>query len=327
MPCVPLAQMWVFVLLATTVTLAVTAHRTRVLPVLFLDTDPSALVAGGLDSDDDTAFAFVRAHEFPIAGVTTTFGNNQPDATCRDFTLLLDVLKPGPPGPPVVFHCGGHLDSVRMNETTTFMADQIRAASGSDLVELVALGAMSNVAAFLRAYPALARERLAGITFLGGSTTDWVELNFASDVGAAQEVLAFAGITKRVLPFDVFLDPALGIRQSTIDQRCPGVGVTSPPIDGWFPCAALRDISSVNVQRWKFLRTLFANQWGPDVNAGFVSFDLLAVMTLSHPDLVAHWSPLTMLYPSMPAWRTSCVQCLVPDRFDAVLFQCLFLGP
>lgn len=79
---------------------------------------------------------------------------------------------------------------------------------------LVALAPLTNIAAFIRLYPALAR-RLAGITVMGGTwathgnTSPLAEFNLRQDPEAAAIVLE-SGLPIRLYPLDPFRQLALG---------------------------------------------------------------------------------------------------------------------
>lgn len=174
------------------------------LPRLILDCDPG----------HDDAFAILMAAAFgDLIGVTTTHGNVDVESTTRNALALTQMA-----GLEVPVHMGMSRPLIAPLRTATrvhgetglagarlpvvegeaassdavgFIIDTVR---NTEDVWLVATGPLTNLATALRVAPDLS-ERLAGISFMGGSAgcgnvTAVAEFNLAADPEAAAIVLA-----------------------------------------------------------------------------------------------------------------------------------------
>lgn len=181
-------------------------------PIL-LDTDI------GTDIDDAFALALVlESPELDLLGVTTVSGDTQ--ARARLAAKMLweagrkDVpVAAGEPGKSVPVEQtrwaeGFTSPQIRSENAAAFLKAEIDRRPGE--VTLVPIGPLTNVAALLRADPAVARK-IKGIVLMGGSIARGyepgsklaaAEYNIAADPEAAQAVFS-SGVPILMVPLDV----------------------------------------------------------------------------------------------------------------------------
>lgn len=193
-------------------------------------TPPSLLL--DVDTGYDDALAILLALRSPgvrVLGITCVAGNHTLDQVLDNTLRILDLA--GAPPIPVALGMERPLIETRrepsllhgrdgMGDTglppssrrpvaehaVEFLRRAVEAAEVSPT--LVALAPLTNIAAFIRLYPALAR-RLAGITVMGGTyvshgnTSPLAEFNLRQDPEAAAIVLE-SGLPIRLYPLDPF---------------------------------------------------------------------------------------------------------------------------
>jgi purine nucleosidase len=203
-----------------------TTHPARQRPTpIVLDTD-----IGG-DIDDAFALALVLdSPELDLRAVTTVSGDTQ--ARARLAAKMLAVagrtgipVAAGVPGPPMDspqtrWADGFASPDLVAQPAVELMRTQIDRAPGK--LVLVAIGPLTNVAAFLRQYPEDA-HKLDQIVLMGGSirrgyypnSGPTAEYNIAADAAASQAVFS-AGIPIVMAPLDV--TARLQLQQPDLDR-------------------------------------------------------------------------------------------------------------
>jgi len=178
------------VLLLTAVLLVARANAAT---DVWIDTDPSI---GAPWREVDDAFALVLAFHSPelrIVGISTTYGNAR---LSRTTTVARDLVR----------RCGGDVkvyqgaSSPRDVEKETEAVEALARALRAQRLTYLALGPLTNLAAFLRKHPELA-GRLERVIFVGGKSpgyeptfgrNGWLRIHDANvfkDPAAAAEVL------------------------------------------------------------------------------------------------------------------------------------------
>lgn len=191
-----------------------------------------------VDTGFDDALALLLALRSPgvrVLGITCVAGNHALGQVLHNTLRILDLAEA--PAIPVALGMDRPLIEARrepsllhgrdgMGDTglppsargpvTEHAVEFLRRTVESAAVPptLVALAPLTNIAAFIRLYPALAR-RLAGITIMGGTwathgnTSPLAEFNLRQDPEAAAIVLE-SGLPIRLYPLDPFRQLALG---------------------------------------------------------------------------------------------------------------------
>lgn len=200
-------------LLSALAALAPAMGSRRPIPIV-LDTDI------GTDIDDAFALALiVRSPELDLVGVTTVSGDTQARAriaakllwACGGKWRAVPVYA-GPPGRPQPIEQARWArdfasPALHLSGAVPFLDKTFESRPGK--VTLVAIGALTNVAALLRRDPAAARA-IPEIALMGGSIAEGYapgkpadpEWNIVSDVPAAQAVFS-SGIPLIMAPLDV----------------------------------------------------------------------------------------------------------------------------
>jgi inosine-uridine nucleoside N-ribohydrolase len=139
---------------------------------VWIDTDPSI---GSPFRDVDDAFALLLAARSPnltIAGVSATYGNASLQTTTAAARLVLSKLNSRLPVHP---GAQGPRDRARQTEATEALAATLRRKRN---LIYIALGPLTNLAAFQAVHPDLAR-RIKRVIFIGGITSP-TDLRFGS---------------------------------------------------------------------------------------------------------------------------------------------------
>jgi purine nucleosidase len=166
---------------------------------VWIDTDPSI---GSPFRDVDDAFALLLAARSPnltIAGISTTYGNASLQTTTAAARLVLSKLNSRVP-----VHPGAQAprDRARQTEATEALAATLRQKRS---VTYLALGPLTNLAAFQAVHPDLAR-RIKRVIFIGG-TTSQNDLRFGSrhpihihDANVAKDPASVAQVLRSRIP-------------------------------------------------------------------------------------------------------------------------------
>jgi len=196
-----------------------------------------------VDTGYDDALALLLALRTPgvrVLGITCVAGNHALDQVLNNTLRILDLVD-APPIPvalgmdrplleaqrePSLLHGRDGMGDTGLpasarrpvaEHAVEFLRRTVEAAERSPT--LVALAPLTNIAAFIRLYPALAR-RLAGITIMGGTyiahgnTSPLAEFNLRQDPEAAAIVLE-SGLPIRLYPLDPFRKLTLSAAEMT----------------------------------------------------------------------------------------------------------------
>ena len=193
------------------VSAAVFAQGVKAIPVV-LDTDI------GSDIDDAFALAMVlRSPELRLEAVTTVSGDTQARARIAakmlalagrgDVPVAAGAMQAGSPVSGASWAEGFQSSALSTKPATELLKDTIQAGRGETV--LIAIGALTNIAALLQRYPQ-EKLRIKEIILMGGSFSHGytvgsgqiAESNIASDAPAAQTVFS-SGIPIRMAPLDV----------------------------------------------------------------------------------------------------------------------------
>ena len=245
------------------------------LVAIWLDTDNSAAAAlpgDGAPREIDDALALLMLLHSPleIAGISTTFGN-APTSTTTEATRRL-LAEHGRADVPV--HEGAHS---RHNLTSELPAVEAMAAALSSRIaplDVVALGALTNVAALVRREPDLARQKIRKIVFVGGRRPQQLftigshpetlpDLNFEKDSKAADALLR-SGVPLVLCPFELSAQIRLGTADMESRRKQSVAG------------AWAADVAQPWIAHWR--ATFGADYFHP--------FDCLAVLYLTRPRAV-----------------------------------------
>lgn len=143
------------------------------------------------DVDDGLALLYLlgREDEVELLGVTSTFGNADPETVFRNSGRFLREI-----GRPDIPLFRGGTPEEPLSPAARFLADTVAAHPGE--ITLLATGALTNLYGARLCDPSFF-ERLAGIVAMGGVTAPLVlggepmeEINFSRDPRAAHAVLA-----------------------------------------------------------------------------------------------------------------------------------------
>jgi pyrimidine-specific ribonucleoside hydrolase len=166
---------------------------------VWIDTDPSI---GSPFRDVDDAFALllaVRSPNLTIAGVSTTYGNASLQTTTAAARLVLSKLNS-----PLAVHPGaqGPRDRARKTEATEALAATVQQRRS---LTYIALGPLTNLAAFQAVHPELAR-RIKRVVIIGGTTSP-TDLRFGSrhpiqihDANVVKDPAAVAEVLQSRIP-------------------------------------------------------------------------------------------------------------------------------
>jgi inosine-uridine nucleoside N-ribohydrolase len=235
---------------------------------VWIDTD---VAIGSPFRDVDDAFALllaVRSPDLEIAGISTTYGNASLRVTTAAAHELLSKLEPR-----LKIYAGAESGNIfaRGTEASTALAATLRQQPG---LTYVALGPLTNLAAFQTIHPDLAR-RINRVIFLGGITPGTV-LRF----GARHSI--------RVHDANVVKDPAAVARvlrskiAITLVPVNAAAELTVAPTDldamrGYAPGNFVQAKSRFWLRFW----TKFVGTEGAPI------FDAAAILAATHPEQLA----------------------------------------
>jgi len=282
-----------------------------------LDTD------GGID-DCMALWWGLEARSIDVVTVTTVFGNVSLDQATRNVAKVLhhadrlDIpvacgaahgLGPAPIEAPA-HHIHGEdglgragpadVDHTPLDITAAAEIARLVASRPGELT-LVAVGPLTNIALVLRAHPEIAQD-VRALTVMGGvarppgNVTPIAEFNVACDPTAAAEVVAAPWREPPLLvPLDVTYVATLGATELALleERRTPAAAFLAAPIAHYRARASRQSR-----------------------DGGCPAHDLLALMTVAHPELVtASLLPLTVDTGASSAWGATVVdlRTAIPD--------------
>jgi inosine-uridine nucleoside N-ribohydrolase len=271
---------------------------------LWIDTDPSGLVWTGLDCDDDlavlVALALHQRGDIDLQGISICGGNAPLAHTWPDIHRLLEYvamvvnIKPvkgyGWKSMHVAWKRMKFFDFLTpdMNDsqdaTNAFIELSKQETTAS--ISILMLGPNTNLA---RAIDGGLKTTQAGgaidhVYLMGGELTgQQIDLNFRSDRAAARTVLD-SELPTTIIPIQTC--GQVTVTQSYVDQLdCPGMAA----------CALLPKMKQqvklmprlVNqAVKKRFLENDPNSRWKatPNLDYGFVPWDVIALLAISHPD-------------------------------------------
>lgn len=190
---------------------------------VIIDTDPGV----------DDALAILCAHfasALRVKAITTVYGNQTIEKTTRNACALVDLLNAKTPvyqgasrplgkEPLLAVSHGetglggyrqtGHLRlGVVLTQAQTPNAVQFLAESIAPGMRIACLGPTTNIGLLLNLYPNVLRQTdsviiMGGVFDQPGNVSPWAEFNVYNDPEALQQVLAYEGVTKILIPADV----------------------------------------------------------------------------------------------------------------------------
>jgi pyrimidine-specific ribonucleoside hydrolase len=291
------------------------AGEARARTAVWIDTDPSI---GAPWREVDDAFALVLAFQSPelrIAGISTTYGNvgvRRTTTVARDLVRRFGAAARVDEG-DVYSGASTPRDVSRRSPASEALAE----ALGRQRLTYIALGPLTNLAAFLKLHPTLA-NRIERVVFVGGLSPGYTprfgptgalrihDANVFKDPAAARAVLA-SRIPIVLAPVET--SSTLVINRS--DARQLQRGGTAG--------AFLHDRS----RAWLWFWTSIVK------HPGGVMFDSLAILRVARPDLVAiepryaHVTPagdfIASRQPLENARRVSFCARITPDAREVVV--------
>jgi inosine-uridine nucleoside N-ribohydrolase len=337
-------------LLVTTSLLTIPTTTTAATPLpnhsphplrLWLDADPSGFVWTGLDCDDDlailVALALQQNHLLELEGISVCGGNAPLRHTRQDMNVLLKYVNYQPPSSYQVGYGWRDMQISRkwlkwMNRiqpdvTSSQQATQAilnAAAAHSEAppkLTVLTLGPPTNLAKALQQNPSLA-SRLEHVYMMGGELTHQrLDLNFASDRAAARTVVN-ANVPTTLIPIQLCAQVILdGDFVDEFQQEYCGTAAA---------CALLPKLRQ-QVQTMPDLvnpavkkRLPPDQRWSPSPNLdrGFIPWDIVAVLSITHPHLLDEWEYHRALFPTCgeegePCDRTMVVNDLPRDQWPS----------
>lgn len=250
---------------------------------VWIDTDNSAaavIPGDGVPREIDDALALLmllHSASLDVVGISTTFGNAPTHATANATRGLLaehfpNRVVPVYEGSPVP------LKNISDDEPLPAVEAMAAAMRGRSYpLDVVALGALTNIAALVRREPLLAQRAIRRVVFVGGRRPQQLftvgehpetlpDLNFEKDTDAANEVLRHSGIHVVLCPFELSAQIRIvpnDIHSLATEQRGSGTSA------GWAAAVARPWLA-----HWE--RTFGVEYFHP--------FDCLAVLFLTHED-------------------------------------------
>lgn len=244
---------------------------------VILDTDTTAFDWLTWDLEDDIAVLFALADDrLDIQGLTITFGNGTQEQTYRDALHLMSLTPFDLPVLP-----GADWETRDINRETPasrFIIDTALAVPEG--VTLIALGAMTNVAAALTQAPEIV-TRIQRILIMGGNLEPhWtglslMEVNFSAHPEATNVVFN-APIPKILLPAETCLQTVFS--RSQLDQ----VHAHPETVIHQF-----LDRMEFYFGLWTILHDVLypPSLYPQKVNGGFIPWDSITVAYATHPNL------------------------------------------
>ena len=190
---------------------------------IIIDTDPGV--------DDALAILFAHfASALDVAAITTVYGNQTIEKTTRNACALVDLLGAKTPvyrgaSRPLgkdallaechgdtglgAYRQSGHLQpgnvvtKVQKQDAVQFLANAI-----SPGMRIACLGPTTNIALLINLYPEVLRQAesiiiMGGVFDQPGNVSPWAEFNVYNDPEALQQVLAYEGVSKILIPADI----------------------------------------------------------------------------------------------------------------------------
>jgi inosine-uridine nucleoside N-ribohydrolase len=298
-------------------------------PRVWIDADPSGFVWTGLDCDDDLAILTALALEdqglLQVEGISICGGNAPLRHTWKDAQVLLR-------------HAGSHwkphkgygwrsmqvsrrwlnwLNRIQpdIEDSNDAVEAIIKASHAVDNLILVTLGPPTNVAKALEQDPTLA-ARIHHVYMMGGELTrQRLCLNFASDRAAARTVVQ-ANVPTTLVPIQ--LCAQIVINRIFVDEFAKGHCDQAPAAAA---CAILpkmyqqvrampRLVNKAVAKRFPDL-----GRWSPSSNldSGFIPWDIVAILAISHPQLFDEWEYHTASFPACPGGKEPCDNTMVVE--------------
>jgi inosine-uridine nucleoside N-ribohydrolase len=262
---------------------------------VWIDTDAACGAGHRIDADDCLALALLLKSPIEIAGISTVFGNASLELT--DWTARQLVSTSAESGAPSVkINRGSALPGSTGNGAAI---DALAAELSKRNLVILALGPLTNIAAFLRNRPELAVKIDAIVAVMGsqpghifhpseGGTSPVLlghgpvfrDFNLAEDVAAVRTVLAS--------PVPLILIPYEGARH---------LMMTGPDLD--------RLESTTGASAWAARRSrAWLEYWKNDIGKeGFYPFDLIAAAAFISPGSFGCAHVKAMLTERRRPWR------------------------
>jgi inosine-uridine nucleoside N-ribohydrolase len=244
-----------------------TASHAQARTVVWIDTDPSI---GAPWREVDDAFALLLAFQSPeleIAGISSTYGNA---GVRRTTTVARDLTRRFGGDLPVFRGAASPRDRASRSAATDALANELRTRK----LTYVALGPLTNLAAFLHLHPQLARK-IERVIIVGGQSPD-------------RPPRFGPNRSHRIHDANVFKDPA-----SAAKVLQAGIPITLAAIEGAPQLALTRDDLEQlrgggpagrflygKTRLWLWFWTKYVREPG-----GLV-FDVLAVLSAVRPELL-----------------------------------------
>ena len=244
--------------------------------VIILDTDTTAFDWLTWDLEDDIAVLFALADDqLEIKGLTITFGNGTQEQTYRDALHLMSMTPfdlPVLPGAD-----WSTRDIHRSTPASQFIIDTALAASEG--ITLIALGAMTNVAAALVQSPEIV-DHINRILIMGGNLEPhWtrlsvLEINFSAHPEATN-VLFNTPVPKVLLPTETCIQTVFSRAQLDQVHAHPETVISQ-----------FVDRMESYHRTWMFLHDIVYPPllYPQKVSGGFIPWDSITVAYAAHPE-------------------------------------------
>ena len=276
-----------------------------VLGDVWLDFDPAALVATGLDVDDDLALlallALQRRGRLNLVGVSVTAGNAALRDTLENAKRLLRLAGVNEEPAAGASYNDMHVAWPWVRRLHTVRGDVASAPDAAEAIRsavrarpphsltIVALGPLTNVAR------ALADAEIAGrvrrVVSMGGALDGGrLDLNWMSDRAAARAVLA-SKVPLTVAPVELCAQAAVRIQDvdRLVARCCPGAAV----------CALARAMRQQCGFSRRFVNRGLVARGAHSALIGdaFVPWDVVAVLAVAEPELFGEWREFEVTVP------------------------------
>lgn len=316
-------------------------------PRVWLDADPSGFVWSGLDCDDDLAILVALAlqdnHKIQLEGLSVCGGNAPLRHTWKDMQVLLRHADQ-PSLPPYYKGYGWRSMQVSRkwlqwmnrlqpdvpdsNDATQAILDAAFAQNKDQKLTVITVGPPTNLAKALRQNPALASQ-LEHVYMMGGELTQQrLDLNFASDRAAARTVVD-ANVPTTMIPIQVC---AQVILDDVFAEDVESNYCSNDSGNNAAACALLPKMKQQVKTMPKLVNQAVAERmpadgrWrpSPDLDRGFIPWDIVAILSVSHPELFDKWEYHTASFPTCspedggggePCGRTMVVRDLPKDKW------------
>ncbi len=238
---------------------------------IIIDTDTGAFHPLTLDVDDDLAVLFALAeNELDIKGVTTTYGNGFQWQTFPDAKRLLRLS-----GRDIPVFRGADYFSKKLSRSTKASRFIIETAmTQKDGITIIALGAMTNIAAAITQEPEII-NKINRIVIMGGYLAGApLEINFAVDEKSTN-ILLNAPIPKVVLPVETCIQSAFTAEY--IDQ------IANNPDTVVYRFVKRLRFHNMLMQ-FLFTFSYPKSKYPQKAKGGFIPWDLVPMAFLTHPE-------------------------------------------